>query len=261
MAGGRIVKLGVCGLFLILTLAGCVTTVNDPLTAKASSKKAVEEYVNLGLGYFQQQQYDLAIKRLRRALEIDPGNPRALSALALVYQAQQEPELAEKTFLDVIREHPEFTQGRSYYAAFLYQNDRLEDALAQLREASNDVEYEGRALLFFNIGQIERRLGHNERAIEAYRKSLVLNPAQPRVRLALAFAYSESGQHEQAWKAFLQYRESVRRGLARHSAASVALGVRTARALGLKDEEASLLLLLKNQYRNSKEARDLLGEP
>ena len=246
--------------WLALILAGCVTVVHDPLTEKASRSKAVQEYVSLGMGYFQNRQYDLAIKRFRRALEINPDDPRARSGLGLVYQAQQEYDLAEEMFREVIRSHPEFTEGRNYYAAFLYQQGRFEDALAQLREAVKDVEYSGRELLFFNIGQIERRLGHNDKAIEAYRKSLVLNPAQPQVRLALAFAYADGGQDELAWKQFSQFREAVRRGLTRHSAASVALGVQIAERTGRQDEAASLRLLLKNQFGESDEARRIFRE-
>ncbi|AZZ93317.1 type IV pilus biogenesis/stability protein PilW [Hahella sp. KA22] len=255
----RTIKTVVLAVVLGGVLAGCVTTVTGPYTNKASEDKAVQQYVQLGLAYYQQGDLDSALQKLQRALEIKPDNAEAQAALGLVYQRQKEPLLAEKQFKSALRSDPGFTRGRTYYAAYLYDQGRYKEAAEQLDKASEDVNYESRAQVFSNIGLIRLRLGETEQAIKAYEKSLTLKRGQPNVVLALASLYFGKGELSKANRMYAVHWETVRRGGASHTPASLALGIKIAREKKDLNEEASLMLLLKNMFPNSAEYKTMKG--
>ncbi|WP_049781024.1 type IV pilus biogenesis/stability protein PilW [Hahella chejuensis] len=240
-------------------VAGCVTTVTGPYTKKASEEKAAQQYVQLGLAYFQQGDMESALLKLQRALEIKPNNAEALAAMGLVYQRQKEPFLAEKQFKSALRSDASFTRGRTYYAAYLYEQGRFKEAVEQFEKASGDVSYEGRAQVFSNIGLIRLRLGDIDQSIKAYEKSLTLRHEQPNAVLALSSLYFEKRELVKADKLYGAFWEAVRRGGASHSPASLALGIKIAREKKDLNEEASLMLLLKNMFPNSAEYKTMKG--
>ncbi|WLQ17290.1 type IV pilus biogenesis/stability protein PilW [Hahella aquimaris] len=255
----RTIKTAVLAMVLGGVLAGCVTTVTGPYTNKASEEKASQQYVQLGLAYYQQGDLDSALQKLKRALEIKSDNAEALAALGLVYQRQKESLLAEKQFKSALRSDSNFTRGRTYYAAYLYEEGRYKEAVEQLERASEDVSYESRAQVFSNIGLIRLRMGEIEPAIRAYEKSLTLRHGQPDVVYALASLYFDKGGLSQADKLYSSFWEAVRRGGASHSPASLALGIKIAREKKDLNEEASLMLLLKNMFPNSAEYKTMKG--
>jgi len=244
-------------LFFLLLSTGCVITHEGPYTAKVNTSKATEQYVQLGLAYYQNREYDLAIQKLGRALEIEPENATALAALGLVYQAQGEPEYAEAQFKSALKKDPKYTRGRTYYGAFLYQQGRLEESLRQLILAAQDIRYEARAQVFSNLGLVNLKLKKMRPAIEAYEKSLSLRRDQPSVLLSLATLYFQAGDKVKANRYYQTYWENIRAGNARHTAQSLALGINIAQAKNDSNEEASLMLLLKNMFPDSAEYQNI----
>ncbi len=243
----------------LLLIAGCVTETTGSLGRKASQTDAADAYVDLALAYFRNREYDLAMNRLEKALQINPEHLEANAVLGLVYQEQGEVVPAEEQFRRVLRIDPSFTRGRTYLAAFLYRQGRLQESLRESRVAAEDLKYDGRAQVFANIGLIETQLGNNGAAIEAYEKSIVLQRSAAPVYLALADLYLAQGQIDNANRRYTAFREYVRQGKANHTAASLATGIRIARAEGDRDREASLLLLMKNTFPASAEYRNLAG--
>lgn len=249
-------RLSVC-FALAACLAACVTETTGSFSSKASSPKAADSYVQLAFAYYRNKEFDLALNRLEKALELYPEHVEANAVLGLVYQEQGEPVDAEKQFRKVLQLDPSYTRGRTYLAAFLYQQGRLDDALAELRRAAEDLKYEGRAQIFANMGLIEAQLDNGPAAIEAYEKSIVLRRTEPASYLALASLYLTTGDTVKASRRYHAYWEYVRLGKAVHTASSLATGIRIARTEGNRDKEASLMLLLKNNFPSSAEYRDL----
>ncbi len=237
----------------VLLASGCVTTTDGPFTAKVDKVKAAEQYVQLGIAYYQQREYEIAIQRLNRALESNPNMPEAYSVLGLVYQAQNEMNVAEEKYLKALSLNPKFTRGRTYYAAFLYQLERFPQALDQFQIAANDVAYPSRAQIFSNIGLVHVRLDQIEEAIAAYEKALDIRRDQPQVMLALATLYHQRSNYDLSNGYYKAFRSQVRARNISHTAQSLKLGIDLARQRQDLDEEASLLLLLKNLYPDSPE--------
>lgn len=244
-------------LFSFLLLSGCVTETTSSFKSKASASKAADSYVELALAYLRNHEYDLALSRLEKALEISPEHLEANSILGLVYQEQGEAAHAEAQFRKAIDLDPGFTRGRTYLAAFLYNQGRLEESLAESRRAAEDLKFSGRYQIFSNIGMIESQLGRPAEAIKAYEKSLVLRRDQPMNQLALSGLYLNSGNLTKAARSYGLFWEAVRNGDARHTPASLETGIQIARAAGDKDKEASLWLFLKNEFPESAEYQRL----
>jgi len=88
-------------LLLLVTglAAGCVSSGHDsPLQTGKGREEARAAYVQLGLGYLRQGMSEQAKVPLRKAIELDRDDADANAALALVFQAQAEPELADQYF-------------------------------------------------------------------------------------------------------------------------------------------------------------------
>jgi type IV pilus assembly protein PilF len=173
--------------------------------------------------------------------------------MGLIYQTEQEAELAEKYFKEALDADSGFTRGRTYLASLYYSQRKLDDALKQFRIASEDVRYPNRAQVFSNLGLIESLQGRTADAIVSYRKSLTLDRNQPPLRLTLASLYAAQEDYVQANGFYAQFRDMVRTGGLVHTPASLELGIDLARRRGDVDTVSSLMLVLKNLYPDSAE--------
>lgn len=249
------------GLIFTLTLVGCVTEPVGPLNPNVSAARAADAYVDLAIAYLQNGEYDLAINRLEKALEIDPRHVQAHAVLGLVFQRQQEWTAAEAQFRKALSIDPANTRARTFHGAFLYQQGRLEEALREFEFAARDLKYDARASVFQNIGLIQRRLDRPAQAIEAYERAAVLRRGDPVAALALSELYLAAGDTTRAYRHYMQFWDQVRAGQAEHTAATLATGVTIARRVEDRNTEASLMLLLRNRFGDSPEYQRLAEEP
>jgi len=240
-------------LLLTLAVAGCVTTTDSPFAREADREKAVENYVKLATAYIGQGNLERARHHLDRALKLDPDDPAAHAALGLIYNAQGESELAEKSFRRALSEDADYTRGRVYYGAFLFAQGRMAEARDQFQAASEDTEYDDRGSVFFNLGMTQERLGALDQAAAAYRRSVELS-REARALLALSRVLVAQGQFEAASRYYSRLTTIIQRNpRMTHSAESLLTGIQIARHFNDRDQEASLALLLKNEYPGSAE--------
>ncbi len=249
-------------MILLAFMSGCVTTVDSPFNRKASEEKAVQSHVQLGLAYIQDGDYVTARQRLDRALEINPKSAGAHAAMGLVFQRQGEPELAEASFKKALAFDAGYTRGRTYYAAFLFERDRFEDAAKQLEVAGEDTTFSDRAQVFANLGRTYARLERPEKALVAYQRSISLGRApQPNVVLAISQLHQLLGDDALAWRRYSQFLDLIRQGKANHSPGSLRLGIELAKKEGARDVQASLELLLRNRFPNATESTTQQSKP
>jgi len=239
---------------LATALTGCVTTTDSPFAREADRQEALENYVTLATAYIGQGNLDRARHHLDRALELDSDSPAALAAMGLVYNSEGEAELAEKSFRKAISADEGYTRGRVYYGAFLYSQGRFEDSRDQFRAASRDTEYPDRGSVFFNLGMAQERLNERDNAITSYRRALELSRGDARPLLALSRVLVEQGEYEAASRYYSRLSTAIDRNpRMTHSAESLYTGIRIARYFNDRDQEASLAMLLKNEYPESVE--------
>lgn len=237
-------------------LAGCVTTGNvDPMKTSKGREEARDAYVQLGIGYLQQGETERAKVPLKKALELDSSNADAHAALALVFQIEMEPKLADEHFRKAISQRRDDARLLNNYGSFLFEQKRYQEAMERYTQAAQDNLYPERSRIFENLGLTALQLQQREQAKAYFERSLRLNSRQPRALMEMALLSFEDKQFVPARSYYESYLL-----LAPHDARSLLLGVRLARVFEERDNAASLGLQLKRLYPGTPEYQQYLSE-
>ncbi len=174
-------------LAVMVLLGGCVVeSQTGGFNTEPSDAQALSDYIQLATGYLEQGDLLNAKRHLDNAGKLDPNNSEILALWGLVYTREGEPELADDSFQRALRVNPGNSQARNNYAAFLFAENRFEDAYGQLEQVVEDTAYVGRAQAFENLGLAAVRLQRLDDAAYAFDRALRLNSNQLRSSLELA---------------------------------------------------------------------------
>lgn len=242
-------------LTISLVLTGCVTTTSGPFNDKKDLDKAVDTYTQIGYRHFERDNLFEAKRALNQALELEPRASGAHLGMARVFEREREIELADQHFRDAIR-FDGGTEARFQYAVFLYNQQRLDDALSQFQQVTQDTFFERRAQSFEFQALTARRLGDTELAINSYERAVTLNRSLPSSYLGLAELRREREQIPQAYQAYSGFIGLVRSGQVNQTASTLWLGIRLADAMNDSDMLSSLELQLRNRYPESNQYRE-----
>lgn len=230
-------------------MGGCITTTESVFTEKASPEKALETRVELARQYIGEGNWADAKRNLKIAYEIDPNNAEVHEAFALVYQSTGEYEMAEENFEKAISLNSKFSRARNNYGAFLFSQERYEEAEVQLEYVTRDTLYAARPSAFVNLGMCRQRLFDSQGAEEAFVRALAMDRTNRIALLEVATIRFEAGDYPNATRYYDTYRSVARQ----QSARGLWLGIRLAQASGDRDAEGSYILALSNRYPNSAE--------
>jgi len=236
-------------LLLSALLGGCVTTTTGTFGNDASPEKALEQRVSLARQYIGQGNWEAAKRNLQLASDIDANNAEVYEAFALVYQQTGEYELAEDSFKRALKLDKSFSRCRNNYAAFLYSQQRYEEAAEQLDYVVKDTLYTGRPNAFVNLGLCRLKLFDTQGAEEAFVRALSMDRTNAIALFELARIRYEAQDYATANQYYDTYRGVVRQ----QSAAGLLLGIQLAQESGNTDAEASYALALGSLYPNSPE--------
>lgn len=243
---------------LILVLAGltgCVSTGSvDPMRTAEGREKARDAYIQLGIGYLQQGAAERAKVPLRKALELDSSSADANAALALVFQTEMEPKLADEHYRKALSSRRD-ARILNNYGGFLFEQKRYEEALECFLEAAEDSLYPERSRVFENLGLTALRMKRTDQAKQYFEKSLRLNIQQPVALLEMASLSFDEKQYVPARDYYERYTK-----IAPQTARSLLLGVRIAMVFDDRDQAASLGLQLKRLYPGTPEYQQYLSE-
>lgn len=237
-------------------LVGCVTTGTvDPMKTGKGREEARDAYVQLGIGYLQQGQTGRAKVPLKKALDLDSSNADAHAALALAFQIEMEPKLADEHFRKAISQRRDDARLLNNYGSFLFEQQRYQEALERYTQAAQDTLYPERSRVFENLGLTSLQLKQPEQAKAYFERSLRLDSRQPRALMEMAQLSYDNKQYVPGRGYYENYLT-----LAPHSARSLLLGVRLAKVFEERDTAASLGLQLKRLYPGTPEYQQYLAE-
>ncbi|KAF1025054.1 MAG: Lipopolysaccharide assembly protein B [Pseudomonas sp.] len=247
-------------LALLLCVAGlatgCVSSGSvGPLQTDKGRDEARAAYVQLGVGYLQQGMAERAKAPLKKALELDGDDADANAALALVFQAQAEPALADDYFLKALAARPADPRLLNNYGSFLFRQKRYDQASAYFRQAATDTLYPERARVFENLGVTSLLLGQRDSARQQLEKALHLNQRQPRALLEMAELSYEDRHYVPARDYYERF--SLLSG---QNARSLLLGVRLATVHDEHDKAARFGQQLERLYPGTPEYQQYLSE-
>ena len=245
-------------LLLLVTgfAAGCVSSGHDsPMGTGKGRDEARVAYVQLGLGYLQQGMSEQAKVPLKKALELEGDDADANAALALVFQAQAEPELADQYFHKALAARPADPRLLNNYGSFLFEQKRYDQASRYFQQASADVLYPQRSRVFENLGVTSMRLGLRDNGRLQLEKALHLNSRQPRALLEMAELSYEDRHYVPARDYYERF--SLLSG---QNARSLLLGVRLAAVHEERDAAARFGQQLERLYPGTPEYQQYLSE-
>lgn len=244
-------------LSVVCLLAGCVRTGGsvDPLTTDKGRDAARDAYIQLGVGQLQQGSTEKAKDPLRKALEIDPSSSEAHAILALVFQQEMEPTLADEHFRKAISLSKGEARLHNNYGSFLYEQKQYAQAVEQFTIASKDTLYTERSRVFENLGLASLQLGQRDQAKKYFTRALRMNSGRPIALLNMAQISYAEGQYVPAQSYYQSFSKQ-----SRQSPESLLLGIRLARVFEDRDQAASLGLQLKRLYPGTPEYQQYLSE-
>lgn len=211
-------------------------------------KKAVQAHLEAGIEALKLRDPERARRHISRALELDPGSAEANNAMALLYRYEGDDKREEEYFRKAIRENGGFSQARNNYAGLLYRKGRYKEAISQLERATDDTDYDQRAIAFLNLGRCYAKVGEYDKALSALQRSLRLDSNQSDAPLELADVLLAQQKYKDAndYLAMFLARE-------RNTARSLWIGIRVATALGDSDKVGSYEFQLGKMYKGTPE--------
>ncbi|MCK9564121.1 MAG: type IV pilus biogenesis/stability protein PilW [Bacteroidales bacterium] len=249
VAGVAVLRIWLAALLSALVMAGCATESSTVArTSPVSMDQALEDHIQLGLGYIGQGNRESARHHLSKAMEINANSAGAHNGMALLYEMEQENALAERHYRRAIALDRNYTRARNNYGAFLYQQQRVDEAYRQFQVVVRDTAYAQRPQAFISLGVTASQLGHEKEAVEAWNRAIALNPRLSTPYLELADYQFREGDYPEARRYLAAYDS-----LTRPTARSLWLGLRLEHRFGNRDGVASKALALSKLFPYSQE--------
>lgn len=241
-------RLLLTGLLSVSLFAGCASnaTLEDTGTRSGVAARANTQ---LGIEYLRKGDYEMSLKKLQKALELEPDYAVAHDVIAVLYEQVGNNELAEKHYLRGLKLNPANADGHNNYGQFLCRTGRYREAEAEFLVAARDPFYKTPQLPLVNAGMCLEGVDELDKAETYFREALEKNPEYAPALLQMAKVSFRKQEYLKA-RAYLQRFQAVEK----HTPESLWLGVRTEYAL--KDYQAggNYALQLRNLHPDSKQA-------
>jgi type IV pilus assembly protein PilF len=188
----------------VIGVAACASgSGQGRISERESSSDAAIANMNLGAGYLRQGRTDLAIERLRRAIEQNPRLVEAHSTIALAYDQIGSATEAEEHYRRAAQLDAANPTAANAYAVFLCRQNRWPDAAPYFQRAVANPTYATPAVAYTNAGVCARAAGEEDQAAENFRAALQRDPAFADALLNMLDLSFQSGNYIQA-RAFVQ---------------------------------------------------------
>jgi type IV pilus assembly protein PilF len=246
-------------LMLALLLTSCATGDSNDVTPQGASERnsAAETQVNLGVGYMQRGNTELALERFEKALKFNPKSAVAYSSMGVLFEQIGRPDLAEKNYRRAAGLEPKKGNVRNNFGQFLCRVGRYDDADIEFKAALEDPFYQTPAVAASNAGKCARAAGRMEAAETYLRLALKHDANTTEAFLPLASVLFARGQSMNA-RAFLQRHEAS--GL-EQSAEFLKLAAQVEDKLGDTKSAAAYRERLNNEFPNPENPRSTEKPP
>lgn len=125
---------------------------------------------NLGMIHSEHGEYDLAIDKLHKCINIAPNHVNARVALGLAYFRDGDPNKAEFHYLEALQKDPENIYALQNLGGFYAKEKRLEEAIATFEKGERFAPEHPNFL--YGIALAHQDLGNLKKSDEYYRKIL-----------------------------------------------------------------------------------------
>jgi type IV pilus assembly protein PilF len=235
-------------LILFGLLQACYVPVGPDQT---QNEKASAVNVQLGIGYLQQNDFELANDKLSKALRQDPDSAPAHNAFAILQDRLLQTEKAEYHYKKATKLDPENSQAANNYGAFLCRHGReLESekyfmqALKNPLYSTPEFAYTNAALCLLQVGEARE----TEKAKEYLGKAIAAKSDFGPALLSMAQLLFDQGEYVAA-KFYLDRFHLV----AKPTARSLWLAIRNTLQIDGQGDVTELAQRLGNEFPDSEE--------
>ena len=221
-----------------------------PPQQMASPAERARLHTDLGTGYYERGQMDVAIGELNTAVALDPNYAPAYNIYGLIYAVLGEDRKAEQNFERALQLAPGNPDIHHNWGWYLCQHKREREALVQFETAVSDPLYRTPEIALVNAGRCAQAIGDTRAAESYFRRALAGQPANALANYGLAQIAYKDGRYDEA-------REAMRRVMQTNNPQpdALRLGVCVERKLGDRQAELSYMSQLRNRYPDAPETR------
>lgn len=174
--------------------------------------EALKQLLTLGRGYFEKKQWAEAEKYLTQVVEENQSFADVYNMLGVIYHDQGQFARAQRAFEAALRINPAYTDA-ALNLAIIYNDmgkyreakEVYSQALTRQRATPNKMDPYVRgkiANMYADIANVFASSGMLDEAIAEYRRALELGPTFVDIRLKLADALRDTGDHASALAEF-----------------------------------------------------------
>ena len=236
----------------VLVLSACISTSSTPQT-QVSMNQASQDNVALGVAYLQQGRRDLAMQKLQLALQQNPDNANAYSALGLLYSNTGDNKRADKNYRKALDKAPTDPQIQNNYAVFLCRQGKPKESEKYFVEAAQNPLYPTPEAAYANAGVCANLIPDEAAAEQFFYKSLAINPNYPQSLYEMARLSYQHKHYQDA----LNYIRRFESASPTPRPEVLLLGVRTENALGDTRGAEGYAKKLRILFPNSPETQQL----
>ena len=236
---------------MAVLISGCETQQVRPQhesNIHTQKDSPADVYVSLGVEYMNRGLNDVALEKLKRAIQVDPRSSDANNVIAVLYDRLGESSLAGVHYKRAVQLEPNNSSAQNNYARYLCGVKDYESADRHFLQALKNPLYKSPLLALTNAGTCATKAGKYDDADKYFRTALQRNK-----RFSPALFQMAKLKYEQ--KNYLSVRAYLQRfTLAQKiTPASLWLSIQTEDKLGDKNSVASSVLKLQQLFPDSHE--------
>jgi type IV pilus assembly protein PilF len=226
-----------------------------PVPQLAPPQVRAQVHTDLGAGYYERGQLDVALEELNLAIKIDPNYAPAYNISALVYAVLGDDRKAEHNFAQALQLAPNDSDIHHNWGWYLCTHKRERESLAEFEAAVRNPLYRTPEVALVNAGRCSQAGGDERGAENYFRRALAAQPGNPLASLGLAQIAYKAQRYDEArgWmKGVMLTTNPPPEGLR--------LGVCVERRLGDRQAELSYISQLRNRYPDAPETTAIMTE-
>ncbi|MFL5344809.1 MAG: social motility TPR repeat lipoprotein Tgl [Hyalangium sp.] len=191
-----------CCLAFVFVLSGCKHVPTE------KEQQSADIHYNLGVQAQQAGKIQEALSEFQRAVELDPDNADAQNALGiLLHLSFRRHSDAIEHYQKALEVRPNFSEARTNLANVYLDQGQYDEAIKLYEQVLNDMLYPTPFIAQGNLGWAYYKKGDTEKGLENIKAAVTLNPNFCLGFKNLGLIYEQTGNTDEACKAFGHYRE------------------------------------------------------
>lgn len=198
-------------LVALAAVAGCATTtttttgpISDVRTAPAPQpeegdpSRRAQVRLELAAAYFANQQSDVALAEINRAIAANPNLGAAYNLRGLIHASLNKDDAAETDFRRALSINPRDAEALQNYGWYLCQHKRYDEANVQFNQALAVPQRRDAARTWLAQGVCHAFAGRLEDAEKSLQRSYQIDPTNPSTSVNLAEVLLRRGEFDRA---------------------------------------------------------------